>query len=280
MLVQDHIYDEVEAQTGATPVNCRPSQHGPDPATGRGTWVVSFTKTARPFRLFGDSGLSRLITKKTSIPRHDPGCQGYCNPLRCQRKPRCGHCGERMDRHDPGECAKAPQCANCFHPLPAGHDSCPAAPSLTNGAVKKPTKKQLKQMREAGKRSYRRTNRAPADPPLQGPSPLAGSRHDPQAAARNAPQPAADASEPTAPATLSESSGSSEDFHTPVESPTIHVATETMPVNAEMTDRSPQAYRLQTTGIGPVRTNRPGRHAGRRNDLSDARHARDTYGNI
>jgi hypothetical protein len=86
------VYEEALAQTGVKPINCRSSRHGTDPTTGLTTWIVSFTKTVRQFRLFNASDPSKLIDKRPTIMRHNPGCQGFCNPAKCTRHSRCQHC--------------------------------------------------------------------------------------------------------------------------------------------------------------------------------------------
>ncbi|KAM5349949.1 hypothetical protein ACJ41O_006454 [Fusarium nematophilum] len=122
------IHDEVAAQTNLRPTSIRPSRHGPNPATDKGSWIVSFLKKVPPFRLFGTSAYSRLIEKKRPIPtRHNPGCQGY-------------HSSQR--------------CANCFGPAPAGHSDYPAKPSRKNGKLKLPTAKELAAIRRAGQRLF------------------------------------------------------------------------------------------------------------------------------
>ena len=91
------VKEEVIAQTRHTPVSCRPSRHGADPTTGKITWIVSFLAPVRPFRLFNASELSKAIDKKPTITRHDPGCQGFCNPAKCTRYSRCSVCSTRID---------------------------------------------------------------------------------------------------------------------------------------------------------------------------------------
>lgn len=144
------VTDEAIAQTTETPVNCRPSRHGPNPATGRTTWIISFLAPVQPFRLFNTSEMSKPIDKKPAIARHDPGCQGFCNPAKCTRHARCSCCGTRNDQH-PGpssaNCTAKARCANCHGPFPAGHSHCPAAPRRKDGKIIKPTKKELNKIR-------------------------------------------------------------------------------------------------------------------------------------
>lgn len=144
------ITNEVIAQTTETPVNCRPSRHGSNPETGLTTWIISFLAPVRPFRLFNTSEPSKHIVKKPAIARHDPGCQGFCNPAKCIRYVRCSCCGIRTDQH-PGpsgaNCTAKARCANCHGPFPAGHDHCPAAPRRKDGRIIKPTKKELDKIR-------------------------------------------------------------------------------------------------------------------------------------
>ena len=155
------VAEEAEAQTKVRPVSCRPSRHGANPQTGRITWIVSFLAPVRPFRLFNASELSNLIKRKVLITRHDPGCQGYCNPIRCNRHTRCGTCSSRIDQHDgPGgvNCTQKAKCANCWGPFPAGHEHCPAIPQRKDGKVIQLTKAQLKTIRRHGERNFQAAN--------------------------------------------------------------------------------------------------------------------------
>ncbi|KAL1978328.1 hypothetical protein VTN31DRAFT_1187 [Thermomyces dupontii] len=150
------IADEVFFQTGIKPVSCRPSRHGADPKTGRTTWIVSFLEKPESFRLFNTSQRARQITKQPPIRRHDPGCQGYCHPPKCDRLPRCSHCGQTTTDH-PGptgpNCQNPPGCADCYGPFPSGHEKCPTAPQRVNGIIVRPTKRQLRSIRAQGARA-------------------------------------------------------------------------------------------------------------------------------
>ncbi|ESZ90019.1 hypothetical protein SBOR_9590 [Sclerotinia borealis F-4128] len=146
-----HVETEVQAQTGQTPVSCRPSRHGANPHNGTITWVVSFLEPVRGFRLFNASELVREIKAKPTITRHNTGCQGWCNPTRCTRLTRCANCGVRKDAHEGSQgpnCTAKARCANCFGPFAAGHQNCPAAPKVVDGKVTAPTKPQLKAIRK------------------------------------------------------------------------------------------------------------------------------------
>lgn len=127
------IEQEVHVQTGLTPCNIAASRHGANPDTGKGTFIVSFLQPVRPFRLFSTSEMAKLVNKKPPLRLHDPGCQGYCAGTRCKRVPRCHNCGDRLDQHDGGVCAKPTKCANCCGPFRSGHDDCPAKPVYQSG---------------------------------------------------------------------------------------------------------------------------------------------------
>jgi hypothetical protein len=160
------ITEEVLAQTKKKPVSCRPSRHGANPATGKITWVVSFLNPVRPFRLFNSSELSKSINKSPIITRHDPGCQGFCNPAKCNRYARCNICSTRIDQHigPPGpNCTAKAKCANCHGPFPAGHDHCPAAPKRKSGNIIKLTKRELDAIRRHGDREFRDLHIPPVD---------------------------------------------------------------------------------------------------------------------
>jgi hypothetical protein len=159
------IEDEVKTQTKSAPVSCRPSRFGANTRTGLTTWIISFLEPVRPFRLFNVSERSRLIEKKPAITRHDPGCQGYCHPPRCNRAPRCSKCAHKTAEHEGpagANCSKPAQCANCHGPFPAGHDNCPAAPKRKNGKIAILTRKELAVVQRYGEHCYQETN-APKD---------------------------------------------------------------------------------------------------------------------
>ena len=151
------VTEEVEAQTKQSPVNCRPSRHGANPLTGKITWIISFLNPVRPFQLFNASELSKAIDKKPTIARHDPGCQGFCNPAKCTRYARCNMCSTRLDQHEGPSginCTGKARCANCHGPFPAGHDLCPAAPMRRNGKTFRPTKKEIDAIQRHGDRNF------------------------------------------------------------------------------------------------------------------------------
>src|ERR1700759_4942353 len=168
------VTEEVVAQTQETPISCRPSRHGPNPESNRITWIVSFLAPVRPFRLFNSSELSKPIDKKPAIGRHDPGCQGFCNPAKCTRYQRCKNCSTRIDLHDGPAGANSTheaRCANCHGPFPAGHDHCPAAPRRKNGKIIKPTKKELDTIRRHGDRIFRDPHVITVEPQESQPQP-------------------------------------------------------------------------------------------------------------
>lgn len=135
------------------------------------TWIVSFTAPAKKFRLFCASDASKIINRKPAITRHDPGCQGFCVPAKCQRYARCSHCGTRTDQHEGPYgvlCTHHAQCANCLGPFPSDHKLCPAAPKRRNGIVIKLTKKELSAVRRHGTRDFKDSHPEPtAEAPSQ-----------------------------------------------------------------------------------------------------------------
>jgi hypothetical protein len=111
----------------------------------------------RSFRLFHTSEPSKTINKKTAITRHDPGCQGFCNPAKCTRYARCSVYSTRIDEYagpSRANCKEKARCANCYEPFPAGYDHCPAVLRRKNGKIIKPTKKELDHLRRLGNREY------------------------------------------------------------------------------------------------------------------------------
>ena len=151
------VSDEAYTQTGHRPVSCRTSRHGPNPS-GDITWVISFTEPVRTFQLFGTSDRSALIKRRPAITRHNPGCQGYCNPAKCNREPRCSNCAGRITTHDGphgDNCQHPRQCANCYGPFRAGHDNCAAAPRRDGSTISRLTSRELHAVRKTGQRAYK-----------------------------------------------------------------------------------------------------------------------------
>jgi hypothetical protein len=150
------VSDEVLSQTRIAPESVRASRHGPNTVTGLTTWIVSFLKPVRPFRLFGTSDYSKEIRKSEGVQLHNPGCQGYCKGTRCTRDARCHNCKERIVTHTgPANenCTLPSQCANCFGPYPAGHWGCPAKPRREHGTLIPIPRKELEKIRRLGQRA-------------------------------------------------------------------------------------------------------------------------------
>src|ERR1700742_2433200 len=157
LVTQDLMLEEAFNQTGETPVRCDMSRHGANPTTGKASWIISFKKKVRPFHIFNTWSQARLIDKKPRITRHAiGGCQGWCNPVKCTRAPLCGHCGSKLEGHDgpTGEnCQHGAKCANCWGPHKASHDNCPARPKTKNGRIVRPTKAEIRRIRQAGRQA-------------------------------------------------------------------------------------------------------------------------------
>lgn len=154
---RDVIEEEVVVQTGQPPCNVSESRYGADPLTGRGTFIVSFLRPVKAFRLFSTSEMSKLVNKKPQLRLHNPGCQGYCVGTKCKRVHRCERCGERKDRHT-GPCEVPVRCANCCGPFQSGHEDCPARPTFQNGRWVPPGKKARVAIRAQGNRLYAEAN--------------------------------------------------------------------------------------------------------------------------
>lgn len=161
----DLVRDEVFAQTGRKPVSCKHGKNGVDPIKNTVTYVIAFREKVPAFKLFNASEKSKLIDKARPILRHDPGCQGYCNPKRCIRYTRCSHCGVRHDLHgdEPSgiHCKAKAQCANCQGPFPASHPNCPAAPRRRDGKLVVLSKKELSAVRKLGTLKFKQLHPEP-----------------------------------------------------------------------------------------------------------------------
>ena len=159
-VTQEAVWEEVMLKTRQVPKEVKQARAGPDPATGRCTWIVSFLEPVRAFRLFDESDWSSLIRPREKVCLHDLGCQGYCNLRRCTRLPRCNNCSELLEGHHPGECTAISKCANCHGPHPAGMAGCPAAPEVQAGKVVTKSYAKLKKIRRLGRLVWEETNSA------------------------------------------------------------------------------------------------------------------------
>jgi hypothetical protein len=151
-VTRELMQEEVFRQTGETSVRCDMARRGADPSTGKASWIISFKKKVRPFHIFNTWSRARLIEKKPRITRHAPGCQGWCNPVKCTKEPLCGRCGAKVRGHDGpagDNCTHEARCANCHGPHIASHENCPARPAVKDGKIIKPTKAQLGRIRQA-----------------------------------------------------------------------------------------------------------------------------------
>ena len=104
------------------------------------------------------------------------GCQGWCNPVKCTRAPICGHCSAKLEGHDGlarENCQHKARCANCHGPHEASYNNCLARPRVKNGSIIRPTKNELRRIRQAGRQAAliaavgstsRRTLTSPAIP--------------------------------------------------------------------------------------------------------------------
>ena len=154
-VTKELVEEEVIAQTGVSPVKCTCKAPVGDNPT---TWVIHFLEPVRPFQLFGSSERAQLIRKNPKILHHNPGCQGFCNPTKCNKAPRCLHCGIRTQDHEGmfGEqCERPAQCANCLGPHRAGYEKCPTRPKIVNGQVIRINSKDRKVLRKAGLAAYK-----------------------------------------------------------------------------------------------------------------------------
>ena len=153
---KDIISDEVYTKKRVQPCSIRPSRHGPDPATGRGTWLISFLEPVSSFSLFHESNRSILKRKKDPEPQlHNPGCLGYCNPKKCRRAWRCESCTQLLSSHAEGPCTSRSKCMNCKGPHLSGHRGCPVAPKKNDGEWCQPPPKQRKEIAKRSEQIYR-----------------------------------------------------------------------------------------------------------------------------
>lgn len=151
------IEDEIVTQSGSRPVRLHPSKHSTKfPNPDRQTWIASFLQPVRSFRLFGKSAVARPVEKSPRIERHNPGCQGFHPNRYCSRRQRCENCSSHVDgdKPHPQPCDLPPRCANCYGPFPASHENCPAKPIKKYNVTTQPTIKELKAIRQIGRKAY------------------------------------------------------------------------------------------------------------------------------
>lgn len=170
------VSEEVLAQIGESPVRCSMSRHGVNPITRKATWIISFKREVRPFRLFTSACSSHIIDKRAKITHHSTGCQGWCNPLKCLRDTRCNNCGTQVNSHGDSllnnQCTHPTKCANCFGPHKAGYEKCPAMPRASQGKIIRPTKREIRNIRAASvlimNAAARTSSSSPEDTAIQG----------------------------------------------------------------------------------------------------------------
>lgn len=152
-MTEELVAGEVLNQVGESPLRCSISKNGTNPAISTATWIVSFKKEVKPFYLFDATSTARFIKPKIRITHHINGCQGWCNPIKCQRLLRCNNCGRPTSTHEGptgASCTAHMKCANCLGPHQAGYEKCPAKPRVQGKRVVKPTKRELRLVRSAG----------------------------------------------------------------------------------------------------------------------------------
>ena len=160
---QNMVREEVLAKAGVSPVRAEPARLGVNEMTREQTWIIYFTRRVSPFHIFERYCIARLKAKKMPLKVHTEGCQGWCNPAKCNRARRCNNCGRAESQHvgPMGESCEHPaRCANCFGPFKAGHDRCAATPTRKGEGLVKLSAKELKKVREAG---IRLTKKARSD---------------------------------------------------------------------------------------------------------------------
>ncbi|TXB98066.1 hypothetical protein FocTR4_00017206 [Fusarium oxysporum f. sp. cubense] len=149
------VSDEIEIQTGLTPVDIRPARQFSDNPLTKGL-LVSFLKPIKRFwSLFGSSA-ARLVNKTNRL-RQCETCWGYHFARSCYRQPVCQRCGKTG--HSTGDCAAPEQCVNCLGPHQANFDKCPNRPKKVRGVLRRLTKEQRGHVRTVGAEAYRQRQR-------------------------------------------------------------------------------------------------------------------------
>ncbi|RBA11869.1 hypothetical protein FPRO05_14148 [Fusarium proliferatum] len=161
------VSDEIEIQTGLTPVDIRPARQFSDNPLTKGLLVSFLKPTKRFWSLFGSSA-ARLVDKTNRL-RQCETCWGYHFARSCYRQPVCQRCGKTG--HSTGDCAAPEQCVNCLGPHQANFDKCPDRPKKVRrhtgndsesenhnrNRTKKPTTTRLN---DKARMTYHKINRA------------------------------------------------------------------------------------------------------------------------
>ncbi|RKK65356.1 hypothetical protein BFJ69_g16359 [Fusarium oxysporum] len=151
------VSDEIEIQTGLTPVDIRPARQFTDNPLTKALLVSFLKPTKRFWSLFGSSA-ARLIDK-TDQPRQCETCWGYHFACNCYRQPVCRRCGKADHLVD--DCIAPEQCINCLGPHQANFRKCPARPKTVHGVLRRLTKEQRGHVRTVGAETYRQRHREP-----------------------------------------------------------------------------------------------------------------------
>jgi hypothetical protein len=144
--------EEIIAQTGLNPVEFHWSRR-PRTHPNHASLIVSFlTPVMKRFMLFNTSSLSRLI-KKANPPMQCINCWDFHATRSCQRLQRCLNCG-RTAHGDAESCHRPEQCPNCNGPHQADNTSCQARPYRKNRLLTRPSKEELKRIRQLSAEDY------------------------------------------------------------------------------------------------------------------------------
>ena len=147
------VKEEFTFQTGLKPHRFYISKN-----PGSRTYIMLLPKTPSmkvPPRvsLFGQSVLVRHKPKQLKVTQC-PHCWGFHDPRKCTRKPQCRLCSssDHIETTHPVITSQLPKCTNCLGPHQADHTACPARPTVQQGSIHRPSRLQIRAIRQAGMR--------------------------------------------------------------------------------------------------------------------------------
>ena len=159
------LQQEINLATDITPCRVVWTCRSLETLEPNGTVIVSMTSAkARAWpgrlRLFGQAVSVQPLRPKLRVATCD-NCYGFHHSRNCARPSKCSACGNQ--RHN-SNCKTFPRCLNCCGPHNATDLNCLARPSRRNGALIKPTSKQLQAIRASGSAAWRllQVNQPPA----------------------------------------------------------------------------------------------------------------------
>ncbi|OJD25906.1 hypothetical protein ACJ73_02728 [Blastomyces percursus] len=150
------LLSEVRGAAHQAPImQCNWTKKSLDPNLQEGyAWVGVQASGAHLFpnklRLFSRPVTVNRIRKSPKIPSCTR-CHGFHMERNCARPLRCRECSNPSH---PGDCQSPARCCNCCGPHPSSSLDCPARPKVVAGQLERIPRRQLRSIREAGKKAF------------------------------------------------------------------------------------------------------------------------------